>query len=220
MRLLGVLAGSALIAAGVAAAPASGAAGFGAPSVVGSGPVVLGGVLVQPVSALDARGDGAMAWSDGARVHVARRGLGGPWTTQTMSAPADLLPDLQLVLTPAGDTVVTWTESHADRNRKGGVPDEFFVAVAPAGQPFGHRQAIARGPRADSALPRLAALADGRVVLIWRKAREPHGGELQLAFLRADHRFGRSVRLGLDGVAPAVVATTDGGAVVSWVDTA
>jgi hypothetical protein len=136
-----------------------------------------------------------------------------------ISRPADLLPDLQLVLTPAGDTVVAWTETHADGLVKGGVPDWFFVAVAPAARPFGRPQVIAKGPRADSALPRLAALSDGRVVLVWRKARLPHGGELQMAFLGSDRRFGRSTHLGVDGVAPAVIATSDGGALVSWAST-
>jgi hypothetical protein len=218
MRLFGALVGSVLLAAAFAV-PASGAGGFGEPSVVGSGPVALGGILVQPVAALNARGDGALAWSDGARVHVARRARGGVWREQTISRPADELPDLQVVLTPAGDTVVAWTETHADRPAKGRavvVPDWFRVAVAPAGRRFAPAQVIAKGARAASALPRLAVLSDGRVVLVWRDARLPRGGELRMAFLRADLRFGRSRPLGFDGVAPAVVATSDGGAVVSW----
>jgi hypothetical protein len=219
---LRALSGQRLEDAGSAATalPVSGAGGFGEPRVVGPGPVSRGGILVEPVAALDARGDAALAWSDGARVHVARRAPGGVWTARTISRPADGLPDLQLVITPAGDTIVAWTETHADRPVKGGVvvvPDGFLAAIAPAGRPFRRPQVISNGPRADSALPRLVALSDGRVVLVWRTARAPRGGELRMAFLGADHRFGRSERLGLDGVAPAVVATSDGGAVVSWV---
>lgn len=37
-----------------------------------------------------------------------------------------------------------------------------------------------------------------------------------MAFLDGNRRFGRPERLGFDGVAPVVVATSDGGAVVSW----
>jgi hypothetical protein len=218
MRLLGALLGSAVLA-GVLALPAAGAGGFGELAVVGSGPVPVGAVLVQPVAALDARGDAALAWFDGARVHVARRGAGGAWRARTVSGPADELPDLQLAVTPGDDTAVAWTETHADRHVKGGVADFFRVAVAPAGRPFAPPQVIAKDARADSALPRLVALSDGRVVVVWRKARLPHGGELQMAFLGSDDRFGRSTPLGFDGVAPAVVATSDGGAVVSWAST-
>jgi hypothetical protein len=219
MRLVAVLVGGVVLpfAAPVAA---FGADGFGEPSRVGAGPVSFRGVLVKPVAAVNARGDAALAWSDGAQVHVARRARGAAWSARTISRPADLVPDLQLALTPTGDAVVAWTETLYDRQVKGGgVPDWFHVAVAPARQPFGRAHVIARGAAADSALPRLAALADGRVVLVWRKARLPRGGELQMAFLGSDGRVGRSTQLGLDGVAPSVVATVDGGALVTWANT-
>jgi len=218
MGLLGVGI-CALLLSAVVALPASAAGGFGEPSVVGAGPVVVGAGWASPVAAVDARGGGALAWTDGTRVHVARKARGGAWTEQVISRQADLLPDLQLVVTRGGDTIAAWTETYADGNVNGGVPDWFLAAVAPQGRPFGRPQVISKGPRADSALPRMAALADGRVVLIWRAARWPAGGELRMAFRRPGHRFDRSHGLGFDGVAPAVVATADGGAVVTWAST-
>lgn len=62
----------------------------------------------------------------------------------------------------------------------------------------------------------MALLGDGRVVLLWRAARSPRGSELKLAFLGSDGRFGRSRGIGADGVAPAIVATSGGGAMVAW----
>jgi hypothetical protein len=205
----------AVLLGGVVAIPASAAGGFGELSVVGAGRVV-GGRVAPPVAAVDARGDGAVGWSDGARVHVARRAAGGTWTAQAISRAADEVSDVQLVVARGGDIIAVWTETYADGSVKGGVPDWLLAAVAPQGRPFGRPQVIAKGPRADSALPRLASLADGRVVLIWRNARWPRGGDLRMALLGSDRRFGRSAGLGVDGVAPAVVATSDGGAVVSW----
>jgi hypothetical protein len=205
-----------LLVTAVVAIPASAAGGFGEPVVVGAGPVVVGAGWASPVAALDAHGNHALAWTDGKRVHVARRTAGGTWTTQTISPPADQMPDLQLVVTRGGDTIAAWTETYADGNVKGGVPDRFLAAIARPGQPFGGPHVIAKGPRADSALPRMAALADGRVVLVWRAARWPSGGELRLAFRRPGEPFGRSRRLRHDGIAPAVVATSDGGAVLTW----
>src|SRR5258705_9461575 len=112
------------------ALPASAAGGFDEPGVVGAGPVVVGAGWASPVAALDAHGNGAVEWTDGTRVHVARRAAGGTWTAQTISRPADLVPDLQLVVTRGGDTIAAWTETYADGNVKGGVPDWFLTAVA------------------------------------------------------------------------------------------
>jgi hypothetical protein len=212
MRLIGVVIGG-LVLSAVVALSASAAGGFGELSVVGAGQVATARFLAQPVAALGAGGDGALAWSDGARVHVARRAPGGGWTAQMISPRADEVPDLKLVITRDGDTVAAWTEDYAEKR---GTPNRFMAAVGRRGRRFGRPQVIAAGGRAASALPQMAALADGRVILIWRAPRLPFGGELRLAFLEPDHRFGRSRGLGRDGVAPAVVATTDGGAVVAW----
>jgi hypothetical protein len=212
MRFVGAVFGALLLNA-LVALPASAAGGFGEPSVVGAGPVVTAQFLAQPVAALGVRGDGALAWADGARVHVARRAPGGAWAAQTIARQADEVRDLQLVITRGGDTIAAWTQTYF---AKRGLPDRFLVTGARRGRPFGRPQVIATGPRADAALPRMAGLADGRIVLIWRAARLPFGGELRLAFLGPGDRFGRSRGLGRDGVAPAVVATSDGGAVVAW----
>jgi hypothetical protein len=118
----------------------------------------------------------------------------------------------EVVVDRGGDTIAAWTELYAEQR---GIPDRFMAAVARRGRPFGRPQVIAAGPRADAALPRMAVLADGRVMLVWRAAREPVGGELRVAFLGAGERFARSRGLGRDGVAPAVVATSDGGAVIA-----
>ncbi|MEA2219717.1 MAG: hypothetical protein QOJ35_2343 [Solirubrobacteraceae bacterium] len=212
MRLVIVLLYAVLLAA--ADAPAAAAAGgFGTPVAVGAGPVVTATFLAAPVAALGAAGDGAIAWAGGGHVSVARRPPAGAWSAQVVATRADEVRDLQLAVTAAGDTVLAWTHSYADGRH---LPDRLFVATARRGRRFGRALILASGPRSDAALPRMALLGDGHVVLVWRKARAPSGGELQLAFLGSDGRFGRSSGTGADGVAPAIVATSDGGAVVAW----
>jgi hypothetical protein len=208
MRFVGV-ALCALLLTALVARPASAAGGFGGLGVVGAGPVA------EPTAALDAAGDDAVAWRDGTRVHLARRAPGRAWTPQTISRRA-AARDVQLVITPAGDAIVAWAEAHVKRQSPGRV----VATIARRDRPFGRPQVIAAGRKAVDAAPRMAVLADGRVVLIWRASRParfaPIRGELRIAFRGPGQRFSRSRSLGRDGAAPTMVASSDGGAIVAW----
>jgi hypothetical protein len=148
-------------------------------------------------------GERAVAWIGGAiptdvGVTVARGAPAGEWTLSTVGRGGDVR-DLQLVVTANGDTVAAWLA--------GG---RVTVAVARRGRPFLGPQIL--GTAAGHA-PRLAALADGRVALVWRS----RARRLQLAIGERGRRLRRARQLPRDrGTAPAIAATTDGGAIVAW----
>jgi hypothetical protein len=192
---------SAFILVAIAAPSAPAATGFDDAQVIGAGPVDG-----RPVAAVNAGGARALAWAAGVTatdlsLTVARGGPDGGWTLSKVGRGVGVR-DLQLVVTTQGETVAAW---HA-----GG---RVMAAVARRGGPFLSPQVLST---AAGHTPRLAALADGRVALVWRSSLG-RARRLQLTIREPGRRFDRARGLPRDrGTAPAIAATTDGGAIVAW----
>ncbi|HEY3189479.1 MAG TPA: hypothetical protein VGJ70_18475 [Solirubrobacteraceae bacterium] len=199
------LAACLLVLAAPAAAHAA-PAGFSDPEPVGSGEVR------QPAAAVGADGTLAVVWGGGGfreeAVSVARRPRGGTWRQVRLGGGADVVREPQVAVLRDGTTLVAWPEARREDMR-------LRYAVAPSGAPFGAVRTLARVGSAYGSGARLAALDDGRALLVWRDAIRGRG-VLRYAIAGASGRFGAPRSAGEDGAFPAAVALPGGGALLAW----
>lgn len=169
----------------LAAAPATAHAGWSAPLTV---PGSTG--ASAPVVAVDGRGDVAVAWTSGTRTSVAvrvamRRAGSARWGSKTLTERRGwIVRGLTLVLDRRGRATVAWV----DQPRPSGHRTVRAASRTAAGR-WSAVQAVGRSSSFLNAQPRLAAAADGSVVLAFNAGVRAAPG-VAVAWRTATGRFG------------------------------
>jgi hypothetical protein len=212
-RLLASILAVALPLSALAAASLAGAAaptGFTPPQTVGAG------LDVFEVAAADAAGGApaAVAFADrNGGVWAARvRADGSLGSPMPAASGQRAVRGVQAAVTDRGELVVVWT-GLLDRSGRSAVR----YAVAEPGRSFSGAKTLASVGTYTGATQQIAALRGGTVAVIFRDT-DPssRSGVLRYARRPPHGTFGPARSLGHDGVAPAIQATPNGGAVLAW----